>query len=77
MLVLPQGADQWHNAERVVASGAGRRLLRGQLSAAAVNEELTELLSNPSYRRNAAKIQNEIGDMPPVAEAVRRMETLL
>ena len=28
LLVLPQGADQYANAERVVAAGAGRQLLK-------------------------------------------------
>src|SRR3954447_1518171 len=36
LLVLPQGADQYANAERVVTAGAGRQLLKHELSVEAV-----------------------------------------
>ena len=60
LLVVPQGADQWANAGRVVAAAAGRQLLAGDLSADAVSAEVGALLSEPSYRRAAASIQQQI-----------------
>jgi UDP:flavonoid glycosyltransferase YjiC (YdhE family) len=77
LLVIPQGADQWANAERVVASGAGRRLLRDEVSAVAVHDELTALLGDPSYTSAAADIGDQIRDMPPVSETIARIEALV
>jgi UDP:flavonoid glycosyltransferase YjiC (YdhE family) len=77
LLVLPQGADQYANAERVVAAGAGRQLLRDELSIDAVRDSLHALLHDASYRRSAAHIQAEIRNMPDAGDAVRRIEALL
>src|SRR4029077_6205669 len=38
LLVVPQGADHFHNAERVVAAGAGVQLVSDRLTADAVRE---------------------------------------
>ena len=38
LLVVPQGADQWSNADMVVTAGAGQRLLRDELSIVAVRK---------------------------------------
>jgi UDP:flavonoid glycosyltransferase YjiC (YdhE family) len=77
LLVVPQGADQWSNAERVVAAGAGRTLLREEFSVAAVRDGVDALLTEPSYRACAEKIGEEIRVMPPVADAVVALEQLL
>ena len=50
LLVLPQGADQWNNADRVVRAGAGRRLLAEEVSVDAVRHAVTDLLDDRSYR---------------------------
>lgn len=77
LLLLPQGADQYANAERVVAAGAGRQLLRDQLSIEAVRDALRAVLRDARYRRSAENIQAEIHDMPDARNAVRRIEALL
>jgi UDP:flavonoid glycosyltransferase YjiC (YdhE family) len=77
LLVLPQGADQWNNAERVAASGAGLRLLRDEISVDAIRHAVAALLDEPSYRRTSAAIQDEIRGMPSAAEAVTRIEALI
>jgi UDP:flavonoid glycosyltransferase YjiC (YdhE family) len=77
LLVLPQGADQWSNAARVVAAGAGRSLLREEFSVDAVRDGVGALLTEPSYRQCAEKVRDEIREMPPAAEAVAAIETLL
>ena len=51
LLLLPQGADQYANAERVVAAGAGRQLLRDELSVDAVRDSVRAVLDDASYRR--------------------------
>ncbi|MDP1820125.1 MAG: glycosyltransferase [Acidimicrobiales bacterium] len=76
LLVLPQGADQYANADRVVAAGAGRQLLKHELSAAAARDALLALLHDRSYRRAAERIKTEIRDMPDPLEAIRRIEGL-
>lgn len=77
MLVLPQGADQWNNAERVAAAGAGRPLLPDEVTRDAIGDGLTAILTEPSYRQAATKVQDEIRAMPSVSEAITRFEELI
>lgn len=77
LLVVPQGADQWSNAEQIVIAGAGRRLLRDELSLEAVRDGVMTLLSEPSYRHAASNISEEIRVMPSAADALVGLETLL
>ena len=76
LLVLPQGADQYANADRVVAAGAGQRLLRDGSSVAAIRDALLTVLRDPSYRRCAEHIKAEIHDMPGARGGVRRIAEL-
>ena len=76
LLLLPQGADQYSNAERVVAAGAGRQLLKDDLSVDAVRDCVRAVLDDVSYRRSAERIQTEIHQMPHAPDAVRRIEAL-
>ena len=77
LLVVPQGADQWSNAQQIVTAGAGRQLLRDELTVPAVRECVTALLSEPSYRQAAANIKEEILAMPSAADTVVAVEALL
>jgi len=77
LLVVPQGADQWSNAVHVVDAGAGRRLLRHELTTTSVHEAVTALLNEPSYRRAASNISEEIAAMPPATDVVAALEALL
>jgi UDP:flavonoid glycosyltransferase YjiC (YdhE family) len=77
LLVVPQGADQWSNAVHVVDAGAGRRLLRDELSTNAVHEAVMALLDDRSYRRAASTISDEIAVMPSATDAVVALEALL
>ena len=76
LVLLPQGADQYANAERVVAAGAGRQILRSEVSVDTVRDALHSVLSEPSYRGAAARIRAEIHDMPDADAAARRIEAL-
>ena len=76
LLLLPQGADQYANAERIVDAGAGLQLLKADLSVEAVRNSLRAVLDDPSYRRAAGRIQTEIHQMPGTREAVTRIEAL-
>jgi len=77
LLVIPQGADQWSNADKVVTAGAGLQLLREELSVEAVRECVASLLGEPSYRQAASNIEAEIRAMPSAADAVGGFELLL
>lgn len=77
LLVVPQGADQWSNAEQIVTAGAGQQLLRDELSAVAVRDCVMALLSEPSYRHAASNIKDEIRAMPSATDAIVGLEALL
>ena len=60
LLVIPQGADQYSNADQVVAAGAGRQLLRDEVTVPAIRQAVRSLLDDPDYRRAAERIAAEI-----------------
>jgi len=76
VLVLPQAADQFYNADRVIAAGAGRRLLGAELTAEGVAGEAGLLLDDPRYRAAAAAVAGQIAAMPPARSAVPALENL-
>ncbi|MEV6639730.1 glycosyltransferase [Amycolatopsis sp. NPDC051371] len=69
-LVLPQGADQFANADALCAAGAALRLLPGELSADAVTEQARKA---PSLRDAARVVAEEIAAMPSPAEVAREL----
>ncbi|WP_370969181.1 glycosyltransferase [Amycolatopsis sp. cg9] len=69
-LVLPQGADQFANAEALLAAGAALRLLPGELSADAVTEQARKA---PGLRDAARALAGEIAGMPSPDEVARRL----
>ncbi|MFI7660971.1 glycosyltransferase [Micromonospora parva] len=69
-VLLPQGADQFANAEVLAAAGLGLRLLPGELDAAAVAEQAHRLLPRhgTAAPRDAARaVAEEIAAMPSPA----------
>jgi UDP:flavonoid glycosyltransferase YjiC (YdhE family) len=75
-LLLPQGADQFANADAVTAAGAALRLLPDELTADAVAEHTRALLSpgGHSGQREAARaIADEIARMPSPDDVARRL----
>jgi UDP:flavonoid glycosyltransferase YjiC (YdhE family) len=64
LLLLPQAADQFENAEACRAAGVARVVRPDRLSAVAVRAELTTLLRDPSYAAAARTVGTEIGAMP-------------
>ena len=70
LLLLPQGADQFYNASRVVAAGAGRCLRRADLAPDGVAREVKLLIDDHSYRDAAGAIAAEIAAMPSASAAL-------
>ena len=76
-LVLPQGADQFVNAARLVEVGAGRSLQGEDLSAAAVTEAVRAMLRDDSVERTRARlVAREMAAMPAPADVVPLLEEL-
>jgi UDP:flavonoid glycosyltransferase YjiC (YdhE family) len=76
ILVLPQGANQFHNAEACVSRGAGRSLLPGEISPESVRREIGSLLEEPGYRDAARQMGDELRRMPGPEEGVALLERL-
>lgn len=76
LLVLPQGANQFHNAEACVAAGAARSLLPGEVTPQAVRAAVRALLDEPGYGARARQIAREIEEMPGPQHGVHLVERL-
>jgi UDP:flavonoid glycosyltransferase YjiC (YdhE family) len=76
LIVVPLGADQPRNAGRVAALGAGLRIAADAVDQDTVASALRAVLVEPSYRVNAARIQERIERMPGPAEAALYLETI-
>jgi UDP:flavonoid glycosyltransferase YjiC (YdhE family) len=75
-LVLPQGADQFANADALVAAGAALRLLPDEVSTAAVATSAATLRRESGFRDAARSLAAEIARMPSPAEVVGRLTAL-
>jgi MGT family glycosyltransferase len=76
-LVLPQGADQFVNAARLVEVGAARALEGDALTADAVSEAVAAMLPDGSPERlRAGELAAEMAAMPAPSEMVGVLEAL-
>jgi UDP:flavonoid glycosyltransferase YjiC (YdhE family) len=76
-LILPQGADQFHNARRLADVGAGRALLNDQQLPGEIARAVTEMLAGSSERQVAIRLGDEIGALPMPAEVVPELVALV
>jgi UDP:flavonoid glycosyltransferase YjiC (YdhE family) len=67
---LPRGADQFANADRVQAVGAGIRLLPDEVTPESLRAAVTAVLDEPGYARAATASRDEIAAMPSAAEVL-------
>jgi UDP:flavonoid glycosyltransferase YjiC (YdhE family) len=80
---LPRGADQFANAERVQAIGAGLRLLPDEVTPDRLRAAVSSVLHDPAYTNAASAMKAEIaampsaddvlGDLVALASSVRRI----
>ncbi|MFI9011042.1 glycosyltransferase [Actinosynnema sp. NPDC053489] len=75
-LFLPQGADQFANADAVTAAGAGLTLRPDEVGAEAVAEHLRTLLRPGAHTDSARAVAEEISRMPTPADVARRLPEL-
>ncbi|MET8356212.1 glycosyltransferase [Micromonospora sp. NPDC005171] len=75
-LMLPQGADQFANADTLAAAGVALRLLPGEVDAGAIAEQAHRLLpqhGNAEQRDAVRAVAEEIAAMPSPAAVARRL----
>ncbi|MFI6301663.1 glycosyltransferase [Amycolatopsis thailandensis] len=72
-LVLPQGADQFTNAEAVVAAGVGAQLIGADATKDAIHEQARKLLADDAVLGAARKLADEVAAMPSPAEVAQRL----
>lgn len=77
LLLLPQGANQFHNAEACVTAGVGRRLLPGDVTGETVRREVRRLLDEPGFRERATAVQAELLAMPGPDRGRELLEALV
>ncbi|MEV4316850.1 glycosyltransferase [Actinocrispum sp. NPDC049592] len=76
-LILPQGADQFINAETVARIQAGRALRNDEQVPGAIQAAVEQLLTDGPERLTAKRIAGEIAAMPAPAEVVPVLEGLV
>ncbi len=72
-LFLPQGADQFGNAETISSAGGGATLLGAEVTADAVHDAARNLLDDEQYREVAERVAAEIAAMPAPEEVAARL----
>jgi UDP:flavonoid glycosyltransferase YjiC (YdhE family) len=69
-LILPQGADQFFNAEALSRIAAARAILNDDQAPGAIRVAVDALLADGRERQLTRRIQAEIAAMPSPAEVV-------
>ncbi|WP_091455794.1 glycosyltransferase [Actinokineospora iranica] len=72
-LFLPQGADQFINADAVVGAGAGKKLLAGEITGESVSTAAKALLSDSATAAAVRALAEEIAAMPTPDEVAKRL----
>jgi UDP:flavonoid glycosyltransferase YjiC (YdhE family) len=68
MVVVPLGADQPHNAQRIAATGAGLALPKPDASS--LRAAIERVLAEAVFRNNARRLAAEIAALPNLERAV-------
>jgi UDP:flavonoid glycosyltransferase YjiC (YdhE family) len=75
-VLIPMGADQPLNATRCAALGVARVLDAIRATPDTVREAVAAVLADPTYRRAAERLRDEIAAQPGPAQAVTLLERL-
>jgi MGT family glycosyltransferase len=76
-IVIPLGADQMLNANRVDDTGAGRVMDAITLTPADIAQTASEVLADASCRIAAQRLRDEIAELPDVESVVPELEALV
>ena len=74
LVLLPQGADQFDNAEACRAAGVAIVLMPAEADAGSVRASLDRVLDEPEYAAAAGRLAEEIAAMPPPADVAIAVE---
>ncbi|MEV4143073.1 glycosyltransferase [Amycolatopsis sp. NPDC049691] len=74
-LILPQGADQFANAENLSRLGLARALVGDEIRIPAIETAARELLTDPKPRELARGVAAEIAEMPPPEQVLDELVT--
>ncbi|MGI9252964.1 MAG: nucleotide disphospho-sugar-binding domain-containing protein, partial [Thermomicrobiales bacterium] len=77
LVIVPQLADQFQNAEQVQALGLGRAIISGNPTAGELLEAIDAVLGDPAIRQNLRAMQAEIDAAGGVIAAANAVEALL
>lgn len=75
-IVLAMGADQPHNAVRVETLGLGLALDPHTVTPDEIADAVERILTEPAFRRAAARVRAEIASLPGAEGALERIERL-
>ena len=75
-LCLPQAADQFGNARQCAAAGAGLCLVPAEVTAEAVLDAASRLLTEPAFSTRSRELRNEMRAMPHPDDLVPLIEQL-
>jgi UDP:flavonoid glycosyltransferase YjiC (YdhE family) len=76
MVAIPIDADQPLNAQRCAALGVARVIEYRQRTPEAIRHSVQTILGDPSYRRNAERVRDEMAALPGPEHAVALLERL-
>jgi len=76
-VVIPQGADNYINADAVAAAGLGVALHPADLTAAAIRDAVDRVLHNSSFGTAAGVVADEIAAMPSHADFAASLRTVI
>jgi UDP:flavonoid glycosyltransferase YjiC (YdhE family) len=78
LVLLPQGADQFHNAQRIAEVQAGISLIPSQATPGAIRASVERAMTDPELRAGAAGVAAEIAAMDPpevvIADLAQRVQ---
>ena len=75
-VVIPLSADQPDHARRCVMLGVGRVIQPDELSPEAVRQAVRAMLADPTYRKNATQLRDEMVALPGPEHGVALLERL-
>jgi UDP:flavonoid glycosyltransferase YjiC (YdhE family) len=76
MVVVPLIADQFGNGAVASALQVAQVVQLGELTPATIQAAVREVLSNPAYRQNTARLRDEMHALPNIRAAVEIIEGL-
>ncbi|KDP92580.1 MULTISPECIES: glycosyltransferase [Clavibacter] len=76
LVVLPMGADQRLNGERIAQLGVGRMLDAATATPQEIADAVRGIRDEPSFADAAGRIRDQIAALPPAAEALPAFEAL-